>query len=119
MSQNWKAVAQVRKKMKDNGVEKIRGCSWIELEGVIHEFIAFDKSHAQFESVYLVLDSLASQLEPENFVLTQKDYKASSYKPANWNLKILFSIMDHRRNCFGSLCCKSHGGSKKVGNSKP
>nr|GMD00243.1 pentatricopeptide repeat-containing protein At1g50270 [Ipomoea batatas] len=25
MSQNWKAVAQVRKKMKDNGVEKIRG----------------------------------------------------------------------------------------------
>nr|GMD90731.1 pentatricopeptide repeat-containing protein At1g50270 [Ipomoea batatas] len=69
MSQNWKAVAQVRKKMKDNGVEKIRGCSWIELEGVIHEFIAFDKSHAQSESVYMVLDSLATQLEPENFVL--------------------------------------------------
>lgn len=70
MSHNWKAVAQVRKKMKDNGVEKTRGCSWIEVEGVIHEFIAFDRSHTQSESVYLVLDSLVSQLEPENFVHT-------------------------------------------------
>ncbi|XP_059279562.1 pentatricopeptide repeat-containing protein At1g50270 [Lycium ferocissimum] len=59
---NWEGVAQVRKMMKEMGVEKTRGCSWIELNGEVHEFIAFDGSHAKSEYVYTILDNLVSQL---------------------------------------------------------
>ncbi|CAN4123499.1 unnamed protein product [Withania somnifera] len=60
---NWEGVSQVRKLMKKMGVEKPRGCSWIELNGEVHEFIAFDGSHAKAECVYTILHSLVSQLQ--------------------------------------------------------
>lgn len=62
-SKNWEGVAQVRKMMKEMGVEKTRGCSWIELNGEVHEFIAFDSSHAKSEYVYTILDNLVSHLQ--------------------------------------------------------
>ncbi|CAH9101108.1 unnamed protein product [Cuscuta europaea] len=68
MSGNWKAMGQVRRMMRENGVEKSKGCSWFELEGTVHEFIAFDQSHVDSQIVYLVLDSLFSHLEPANFL---------------------------------------------------
>ncbi|OIT22768.1 PREDICTED: pentatricopeptide repeat-containing protein At1g50270 [Nicotiana attenuata] len=60
---NWEGVAQVRKMMREMGVEKIRGCSWIELNGEVHEFIAFDGSHAKSEYIYSVLDNLFGQIQ--------------------------------------------------------
>ncbi|GMP92485.1 hypothetical protein CsSME_00042699 [Camellia sinensis var. sinensis] len=63
MCQNWEAVARVRKLMKQQGVEKIPGWSWIELNGLIQEFISFDKSHNESKDVYSILDSISIQLE--------------------------------------------------------
>ncbi|XP_015064472.1 pentatricopeptide repeat-containing protein At1g50270 [Solanum pennellii] len=60
---NWEGVAHVRKMMKEMGVEKTRGCSWIELNGEVHEFIAFDGSHAKSEHIYTILDNLVSHLQ--------------------------------------------------------
>ncbi|KAK2970817.1 hypothetical protein RJ640_010089 [Escallonia rubra] len=67
-SQNWQAAANVRKLMKGKGVEKTRGCSLIELNGVIHEFIAFDKSHARSTTIYAILDSIGFQLKLAGFL---------------------------------------------------
>ncbi|RVX04779.1 Pentatricopeptide repeat-containing protein [Vitis vinifera] len=47
MMSKWEAAANVRRLMKGKGVDKSPGCSWIEVNGVIHEFIAFDKSHTE------------------------------------------------------------------------
>ncbi|PHT55010.1 hypothetical protein CQW23_03496 [Capsicum baccatum] len=60
---NWEGVAQVRKMMKEMGVEKTRGCSWIELNGEVHEFIAFDGSHTKSEYIYTILDNLVNHLQ--------------------------------------------------------
>ncbi|GAA0164087.1 hypothetical protein LIER_39716 [Lithospermum erythrorhizon] len=60
--QNWKDAAYVRKTMKTNRVEKTPGWSWIELEGVVHKFVAFDKTHIQTKDLYLVLGTIYTQM---------------------------------------------------------
>lgn len=62
-TQNWKAVAQLRKCMKQKGVIKIAGSSWIEIDGVNQEFIAFDKAHSEDRSVHETLDNIVMQMK--------------------------------------------------------
>ncbi|KAI3912428.1 hypothetical protein MKW92_042669 [Papaver armeniacum] len=54
----WSDVNRVRKMMKDRDIRKVPGCSWIELEGNVHEFVIGDTSHPEFGEIYSVLDSL-------------------------------------------------------------
>ncbi|KAK4261952.1 hypothetical protein QN277_004880 [Acacia crassicarpa] len=63
MFRNWEAVAQVRKLMKGKGVEKTSGCSWIQVNGLIHEFKAFDHSHKESSSVCSILENVLLQLK--------------------------------------------------------
>ena len=52
-----KEAANVRMKMKDKGLKKQPGCSWIEVGNAVQVFVVNDKSHSQFEMLkYLVLD---------------------------------------------------------------
>uniref|UniRef100_A0A2P2QLG9 Pentatricopeptide repeat-containing protein At2g45350ic n=1 Tax=Rhizophora mucronata TaxID=61149 RepID=A0A2P2QLG9_RHIMU len=55
----WSDVRRIRTMMKERNLKKTPGCSWIELEGDINEFIVQDKCHAQAVEVYSLLDSLA------------------------------------------------------------
>lgn len=68
LSQKWEEAAHVRKLMKEKGVEKTPGCSWIELNGAIHEFLASDKSHCQFKDMYMILDLVTIQLRAVGYV---------------------------------------------------
>ncbi|CAJ1932981.1 unnamed protein product [Sphenostylis stenocarpa] len=45
----WKEAANVRMKMKDKGLKKQPGCSWIEVGNVVQVFVVGDKSHSQYE----------------------------------------------------------------------
>ncbi|KAL1556445.1 pentatricopeptide repeat-containing protein [Salvia divinorum] len=56
----------VRKRMKEGGVEKTAGCSWIEFNGKLHHFVAFDTSHIASQPVYTILDNLAPHMEEED-----------------------------------------------------
>ncbi|OMO93948.1 hypothetical protein COLO4_16615 [Corchorus olitorius] len=60
--QQWDSAAQIRKLMKEKGVKKTPGCSWIEVNGTIHEFIAFDRSHFECYSLNQMMDSFIIQL---------------------------------------------------------
>ncbi|OVA12147.1 Pentatricopeptide repeat [Macleaya cordata] len=53
---------RIRKKMKDRGVEKTPGCSSIEVNGVVHEFIAGESTHPQMEEIYRLLKKMNEQL---------------------------------------------------------
>jgi pentatricopeptide repeat protein len=59
----WEAAAHVRKLMKGTGVGKIAGYSWIEVNGVIHEFTNFDKSHLETNDIYAMMDNIIVQLK--------------------------------------------------------
>ncbi|KAF8009188.1 hypothetical protein BT93_J0238 [Corymbia citriodora subsp. variegata] len=65
----WEEARKVRKMMTKRGVEKTPGCSSIEVDGVVHEFIVRDKSHPQSEWIYQCLVILTRQLHlVENMV---------------------------------------------------
>ncbi|GMY09355.1 pentatricopeptide repeat-containing protein At2g45350, chloroplastic [Fagus crenata] len=51
----WSDVSKVRMMMKERNIKKTPGCSWIELEGTVHEFLVQDKSHPQVTEIYSML----------------------------------------------------------------
>jgi pentatricopeptide repeat protein len=57
-----KKADKVRAMMRHLGVEKVPGCSCIELNGVVHEFIVKDKSHVDTNAIYDCLHKITLQL---------------------------------------------------------
>ena len=65
----WRDVASVRAAMKDGGVKKSPGYSWIEVGGSeLHRFLNADKFHKKCDDIYLALDGLTEQLKDEGYV---------------------------------------------------
>eukprot|EP01018_Ginkgo_biloba_P036406 Gb_31440 [translate_table: standard] len=64
----WDEVANVRVMMKEMGIKKQPGCSWIQVKNSVHAFLAGDKSHPQMEMIYALLDTLAGQMEEAGYV---------------------------------------------------
>lgn len=59
----WDDVDRCRKLMTDMGVRKTPGCSSIEVDNIVHEFVAGDTSHPQFPHINAFLDEIAKQLQ--------------------------------------------------------
>lgn len=53
---------RVRKLMKNRGVEKEPGCSLIEIDRSVHEFIAGQKTHPQMEEIHSILEKINTHL---------------------------------------------------------
>nr|AKH05180.1 chlororespiratory reduction 4 [Geranium incanum] len=56
----WREVNMVRSMMKERKLKKVPGCSWIEVEGMVHEFFVQDKSHPQVAEICSLLDNLST-----------------------------------------------------------
>lgn len=52
---------RIRNMMKHRGVEKTPGCSSIEVNGSVHEFVAGEKTHPQMEEIYGILVKMNAQ----------------------------------------------------------
>jgi pentatricopeptide repeat protein len=61
-SENWEAVSEVRLMMREMDIRKDPGCSWIELDGVIHEFLVEDESHPRAKEIHSMLEEISKQL---------------------------------------------------------
>ncbi|KAL0460976.1 UNVERIFIED_CONTAM: Pentatricopeptide repeat-containing protein, mitochondrial [Sesamum latifolium] len=59
----WDKAGEVRKMMRERGVDKTPGCSSIEVNGNLYEFIVRDKSHSQSNQIYECLIKLSKQME--------------------------------------------------------
>lgn len=64
---NWDDVLEVRGMMARRGVVKIPGCSMIEANGIIHEFLAGDRTHPQINEIDNMLDEMAKKLKLEGY----------------------------------------------------
>ncbi|XP_020524850.1 pentatricopeptide repeat-containing protein At1g08070, chloroplastic-like [Amborella trichopoda] len=64
----WEDVKLIRKMMHERGVRKIPGCSIIEIEGFVHEFLVGDKSHPESESIEPMLNYVMERLKLEGYV---------------------------------------------------
>lgn len=59
----WDDLAKTRQKLKDRGMHKNPGCSWIEDRDEVHIFLANDKSHRRTEEIYTMIDALTLHMK--------------------------------------------------------
>ncbi|KAF3441413.1 hypothetical protein FNV43_RR15327 [Rhamnella rubrinervis] len=59
----WDSVSLIRLKMKDLGLAKTPGCSWITISGTIHVFHGGDHSHPLTVQLYETLDTITKDME--------------------------------------------------------
>lgn len=65
----WSDKEQLRVTMKEKGVKKMPGLSWVETStGELHSFFNGDKLHAQCHDIYSALDGLMKHLRDEDYV---------------------------------------------------
>lgn len=64
----WQKANDVRRRMKEMGVRKEPGCSWIEFGDEVHKFLAGDRSHPQSEQLYSFLEDLSERMKKEGYV---------------------------------------------------
>ncbi|XP_038877228.1 pentatricopeptide repeat-containing protein At1g05750, chloroplastic [Benincasa hispida] len=76
----WEGANKVRRTMKARGVQKKPGCSSVEIDGKVHEFVAGDKYHADADNIYSMLELLFHELKiygyvPDtNIILNTKEF---------------------------------------------
>ena len=65
----WDEIATVKRLMRNKGVRKLPGWSWIEVEHKVHAFNAQDHSHPHCEEIYQILRELMNEIKKfENFI---------------------------------------------------
>ncbi|TKY73819.1 Pentatricopeptide repeat-containing protein [Spatholobus suberectus] len=64
----WKDVMTVRKQMRQRGIIKQPGCSWIEIQSRVHVFMVKDKRHPRRKDIHLVLKILTEQMKRAGYV---------------------------------------------------
>lgn len=64
----WKDVARVRRLVKEQRIKKPSGCSWVEVDGVVHRFVVEDRNHLKFQEICAVYEILIYDLNAEGYV---------------------------------------------------
>ncbi|CAM0877393.1 unnamed protein product [Alopecurus aequalis] len=62
LTRRWKEKSEIRREMSKRGITKVPGCSIVELEGEVHEFIAGDESHPQYKEIYMMVEEMSREL---------------------------------------------------------
>lgn len=60
---NWENVDRVRKALKEKGMRKDVGCSWIEVAGCVNSFASRDQEHSQSDEIYELLEGLHREMK--------------------------------------------------------
>ncbi|KAG9456843.1 hypothetical protein H6P81_001351 [Aristolochia fimbriata] len=104
-SRRWRDVERVRETMRNRGVRKDPGCSWIELENQIHVFTLGDKSHPLIDKIILNLNILLQRtaevgyVPDTNFILHDLDGEQGddSLRFHSEKLAVAFGLMKSPR----------------------
>ncbi|KAL6995772.1 Pentatricopeptide repeat-containing protein [Sarracenia purpurea var. burkii] len=97
----WGDMAKVRKLMRDRGVKKEPGCSWVEVENNVHVFLVDDTNHPLVQAVYNYLEELGLKMRKLGYVSDtmyvlhdveseQKEYVLSTHSE---KLAVAFSLL--------------------------
>ncbi|MED6150308.1 hypothetical protein PIB30_071114 [Stylosanthes scabra] len=63
----WDQVSTIRRLMKEKGLRKIPGCSWIEVGRELHVFIAGDRLHPENDEIYMLLNFLGMEIQSTTY----------------------------------------------------
>ncbi|XP_020597258.1 putative pentatricopeptide repeat-containing protein At3g25970 [Phalaenopsis equestris] len=70
----WDGRAMMQRAMRDRGVTKVPGWSWIEVNKKVHSFHAEDRSHPQCEEIYDGLEALMDEIEHVDNECNEESY---------------------------------------------
>ncbi|KAK7317302.1 hypothetical protein RJT34_01404 [Clitoria ternatea] len=87
----WDEAEKIRSTLSEKGMQKLPGCSWVEVDGVVHEFLVGDTSHPLSHKIYEKLESLF------------KDLREAGYSPTTEF--VLFDVEEEEKEFF--LGCHS------------
>lgn len=102
----WDESAKLRLVMKEKGIQKTPGSSWVELDGVFHEFHVGDKLHPLTEKIYSKLDELGKKLKALGYMPTtdvvlfdiEEEEKEHTLGHHSEKLAIAFSLVTTYQN---------------------
>uniref|UniRef100_N1QZM3 Uncharacterized protein n=1 Tax=Aegilops tauschii TaxID=37682 RepID=N1QZM3_AEGTA len=95
LNSQWDRVRYMRKKMKDNNVTVVAGCSSIEINGYLHKFVVSDGSHPEIKEIRVVLREIADRV------------LRSGHKP--WTAAVLHDVGEEEKEI--ALCEHSERGT--------
>ncbi|KAL4202035.1 hypothetical protein AMTRI_Chr02g261750 [Amborella trichopoda] len=64
----WGEVSVVRNWMKERGIKKMPGRSWIEVKNKVHSFLAYDDSHPLKDAIYTEIRRLDVEMREVGYV---------------------------------------------------
>ncbi|XP_057825480.1 pentatricopeptide repeat-containing protein At1g08070, chloroplastic [Cryptomeria japonica] len=64
----WSELQKLRRVMKDTGIIKTPGCSWIEVHKMVHVFYVGDRLHPQTQEIYAELDKLSWKMKAAGYI---------------------------------------------------
>ncbi|XP_059303403.1 pentatricopeptide repeat-containing protein At4g02750 [Lycium ferocissimum] len=101
-SGRWRDVSKMRLKMRDTGVRKMPGYSWVEVQNQIHLFSVGDTMHPDSKRIYAFLEELELLMKKEGYVSATKlvlhdvdeEEKAHMLKYHSEKLAVAFAILN-------------------------
>lgn len=106
LAERWNDVGLVRRIMTEKGIKKEPGCSSIEMDGFVHEFISGDTSHPQSEGIYEKMREVEEKLasvgyKPDSsqapMVAGLEGVKSGSLRLHSERLAIAFGLLNARK----------------------
>lgn len=97
----WDDLMNLRGKMRRQGVEKVPGCSVLESNGIVHEFLAGDSSHPQMKDIEKMMEVISIKLKAEGYApdtsevafdIDEEEKENSVYKHSE-KLAVAFGLM--------------------------
>lgn len=124
----WEDVERIKSLMKQRGLEKTVGCSFVETNCRPYRFINQDRSHVETNTIYAVLDIILRKIREDKYVhsitkfrpLDLKRKRASSAESHSVRLAICFGLISTklrspvvvRKNT--RICDDCHNAAKKI-----
>lgn len=85
-------VANVRKLMKEKGIRKNPGCSWIEVDNRVHVFTVDDTNHPQIQAIYRMLEEIAKRVRDNGRYISAEGF-VNSQSYHSEKLAIAFGLI--------------------------
>ncbi|XP_031505118.2 pentatricopeptide repeat-containing protein At3g46790, chloroplastic [Nymphaea colorata] len=64
----WEDVARVKRMVEERGLQKVSGCSWIEVRKWIYSFVSLDQPNPQIEQVHALLLKISREMKQRGYV---------------------------------------------------
>lgn len=102
---NWEGVARIRAMMKQSGVQKEPGCSSVEVNNKVHEFLAGDTKHPKSRDIYSMLEEMNEWLRAHGYASKKEEVlhnieeaeKERSLEVHSEKLALAFALISTRR----------------------